>query len=116
MAIRKSTSLVDAYPALATLIAENAEAREIIAARQRVRDSFKHSSRRNGKCRCVYCRRDAEGLAEHAADYELKWFHEISRRERAEAEVQRLRRELAEMRKAAQTFAVFIDGRASETQ
>jgi hypothetical protein len=104
-----STKAPDHQVALAALLAENAEARDILAARQRVRDSFGHKARRGGCCRCVYCRRDVNGLVEHAADYEMKWFSEISRREKAEAEIQRLRRELDDVRRASQSFAKFIN-------
>lgn len=54
------------------------EAAQILAARQRVRESFHHRTP-DGDCQCVYCTRDVEGLAEHAADYELRFHHAEAR-------------------------------------
>lgn len=57
-----------------------AELETFISARQRVRDSFTHRNE-DGKCLCVYCTRDADGLIEHAADYEMRWFSAASERD-----------------------------------
>jgi hypothetical protein len=55
------------------------------AARQKVRDGFKHESRIDGNCQCCYCRRDMDALCDHAADYEMKWFSAQPRAEALEA-------------------------------
>lgn len=61
------------------------ERAEMIAARDKVRASFGHGSRNaEGKCQCIYCRGDVEGMFEHAADYELRNFHLLQKLEAAE--------------------------------
>ena len=75
------------------------------SARQRVRDSFGHGRYVDGKCQCVYCTSDVEGLTEHAADYEMKWHWEATKREKAEAEVSVLRSALKIALKTLEPFA-----------
>lgn len=76
------------------------------SSRQRVRESFGHKND-DGSCACPYCRRDADDLAEHAADYELRWFDAethrtaaVKRAEKAESEVSALTAQRERLRTA----------------
>lgn len=56
----------------AALTIELGEAKELLAARDRVRASFDHKV--DGACDCPYCTSDFEAMALHAADYEMRCF------------------------------------------
>ncbi len=66
-----------------------AELRELRAAHDAVKASFKHQE--GVACRCVYCTKNADGLIVHAAEYELKWLKEREKVEALEKEVAKLR-------------------------
>lgn len=75
-------------PALPAVEAQLAELRAIKESRERIHAQFRTVDQ-DGKCRCCYCRGDADDLAELAASYELDLWEKTKQIQELEAALER---------------------------